>query len=64
MVTGELFTHDFRIFDKLVESFFLLNWMIILSKMMRILVTPNDPEHWKDIEGYAALARDKIEGKR
>lgn len=61
MVTGVLFNHNVRIFDRLIASFFLHNWVLILSKMMRILVTPYEAEHWKDIEGYARLVRDKIE---
>jgi len=34
---------------------------MIALKVARIVCgNPNDPDHWKDIEGYARLVRDRI----
>ena len=34
---------------------------MIATKIARILCgNPNEPDHWKDIEGYARLARESI----
>jgi hypothetical protein len=36
------------------------NWVIMLSKMIRILFTPENPDHWRDIAGYATLQLDYL----
>ena len=37
---------------------------MICTKMTRILNgNPNEPDHWRDIAGYASLALAEIEGK-
>jgi hypothetical protein len=36
------------------------NWVQILGKLIRALSSPNDPEHWRDIAGYATLVLDDI----
>ena len=30
-------------------------WMMILNKLLRILGSPGNPDHWLDIQGYANL---------
>lgn len=40
------------------------NWVIIMSKMMRILTSPENPDHWRDIVGYATLVLDDLTNKR
>lgn len=37
------------------------NWVAILCKLIRALQTPGDPDHWKDIIGYATLILHNIE---
>lgn len=38
-------------------------WVMILNKLVRATATPDDPDHWKDIAGYALLVVDYLEGK-
>ena len=33
----------------------LLPWMMIFNKLLRALTSPRNPDHWKDIAGYATL---------
>jgi hypothetical protein len=40
---------------------FVHNWVIMLSKMMRILRSPYNPDHWRDIAGYAMLIVNYLE---
>ena len=35
-------------------------WVIILNKLVRILATPTNPDHWRDIAGYAQLVLDHL----
>jgi hypothetical protein len=37
------------------------NWVLIMSKMVRILFTPKNPDHWRDIAGYATLQLTMLE---
>jgi len=37
------------------------NWMMILSKLIRILFSPYDIDHWRDIAGYATLVQRDLE---
>ena len=30
-------------------------WVMILNKLLRILGSPSNPDHWLDIQGYANL---------
>ena len=39
------------------------NYAMIMSKMCRILATPKNPEHWRDIEGYARLQREEFDAQ-
>jgi len=36
------------------------SWMMILNKLLRVLGSPTNPDHWLDIEGYALLVRKYI----
>jgi hypothetical protein len=38
------------------------NWILIMSKMIRVLYTPHDADHWRDIAGYATLMYKYLEG--
>lgn len=42
---------------------YVYTWLVIMSKMMRILTTPKDPEHWQDIAGYAQLVLNDLTTK-
>ena len=37
------------------------NWFQILGKVIRILFSPHDPDHWRDISGYAILVLNHME---
>jgi hypothetical protein len=39
------------------------NWVLILSKLVRALTSPRNPDHWKDIAGYATLCLKEIENE-
>lgn len=36
------------------------NWVLILSKLIRILYTPYKEDHWRDLIGYATLILDHL----
>jgi len=48
---------------KLIVTGLFYTWVEILGKLIRILQTPGNLEHWRDIEGYARLVRKHIEGE-
>lgn len=37
------------------------NWIMILNKLNRALASPENPEHWLDIAGYATLVYEEVE---
>lgn len=41
--------------DELLRGPYAFAWIMIQNKLTRALRTPNDPDHWKDIAGYATL---------
>ena len=45
---------------KIEHSMYFHNWIIILSKMIRLLATPNHQDSWHDIAGYATLVDNHI----
>jgi len=47
-------------FRAIIPTGYFFNWMMILNKLIRALYTPNDPDHWKDIAGYATLVMNDI----
>lgn len=50
-VVAELQTHT----KPIMLSCYMLNWITILCKLMRLLKTPNHLDSWVDIAGYAQL---------
>ena len=40
-----------------------LPWVQILNKLVRILVTPKNADHWRDIVGYATLVLESLTEK-
>jgi hypothetical protein len=68
--TGEILSFFFRnrtSIPKLFSTHYVFNWIMILNKLNRILSSPDNPDHWLDIAGYATLvyeeAKDKEEVK-
>jgi hypothetical protein len=51
---------DPRDLDQLLWSGYMHNWVQILGKLMRIISSPRNVDHWKDIAGYAALVAKHI----
>lgn len=45
----------------LMDNGTLANWMMIVSKLCRLVQTPSFQDSWDDIEGYAKLSADHIE---
>lgn len=45
----------------LFDTQYVFNWMMILNKLARILASPNNPDHWMDIAGYATLVYKDLE---
>lgn len=39
------------------------NWMLLLSKLIRCLYTPNHVDHWRDLAGYATLVAEHLDGR-
>lgn len=39
----------------LLGSPYLFNWIMILNKLHRALMSPENRDHWEDIAGYALL---------
>lgn len=48
---------------KLVTSGHFANWFLILGKLCRAIHSPDNPDHWIDIAGYAEISRLHIEEK-
>ncbi len=44
----------------LFNTHFVFSWIMILNKLTRALVTPNNPDHWLDIAGYATLVYEEV----
>ncbi len=44
----------------LFNTHFVFNWAMILNKLCRALITPNNPDHWLDIAGYATLVYEEV----
>jgi hypothetical protein len=36
------------------------NWIMILNKLNRALASPENPDHWLDIAGYATLVYEEV----
>ncbi len=44
----------------LFNTHFVFNWAMILNKLCRALISPNNPDHWLDIAGYATLVYEEV----
>jgi ribonuclease BN (tRNA processing enzyme) len=51
-------------FALLFQTPYTHNWVLILSKLIRILFSPMHKDHWADIEGYAKLVVDNLASKK
>jgi len=40
------------------------SWTMILNKLIRALTTPENVDHWRDIQGYAQLILNDLENKK
>ena len=63
--TGQVISHiysteGYLIFDRIIVSGYFHNWVQILGKLIRTLYTPRNPEHWRDIAGYAQLVLEDL----
>lgn len=47
--------------QQLDETPYMHNFVLILSKLARILKSPSNIDHWKDIAGYATLIVEHLE---
>lgn len=62
-ITGEIlafFLKDHSTMPKLFSTYYVFNWIMILNKLSRILSSPNNPDHWLDIAGYATLVYEEV----
>lgn len=61
--TGEIlqfFLRDHVPTPKLFFTHYVFNWIMILNKLSRILSSPDNPDHWLDIAGYATLVYEEV----
>ena len=47
--------------DNIIQHGLFFAWVMILNKSIRALTTPDNPDHWRDIAGYAMLILDQLE---
>lgn len=48
-------------FDAIIKANLFHNWVMIQSKLFRMLKSPRKVDHWKDLIGYAQLIVDYLE---
>lgn len=61
--TGMILAFFFRdnlTIPKLFSTHYVFNWIMILNKLNRILSSPDNPDHWLDIAGYATLVYEEV----
>lgn len=46
--------------DPLFSTTYVFAWMMILNKLVRAITSPNNPDHWLDIAGYATLVYEEV----
>lgn len=63
LIAGEIWEMLFHrgLTNRLSGTPYTHNWMLILSKLIRILFSPSEPDHWRDIVGYATLVHEHIQ---
>jgi len=44
----------------LFQTPYSFNWIMILNKLNRALASPENPDHWLDIAGYATLVYEEV----
>ncbi len=44
----------------LFSTHWVFSWIMILNKLSRILSSPDNPDHWLDIAGYATLVYEEV----
>ena len=59
-ITGEILAFLIKKKMPLFDTHFVFNWAMILNKLCRALITPNNPDHWLDIAGYATLVYEEV----
>lgn len=50
-----------EVYARLIRYGFFFNWVLILSKLVRAIYSPENPDHWRDICGYAKLVLNDLE---
>lgn len=66
-VAGELISHIFLStthttkFDDLINSGYMHNWVLCLSKLIRIVALPTKLDNWIDLRNYADLVAEDLE---
>jgi ABC-type phosphate/phosphonate transport system permease subunit len=62
LIAGKVvhFITAFVSLDKIVASGYIHNWVLILSKLIRALFTPDHIDHWQDMAGYATLVAEDL----
>lgn len=55
--------HDNGFTSIIMSSEYSHNWLLILSKLIRLLKTPNHYDTWLDIAGYATLVCEHLKLK-
>lgn len=65
LVAGTIMTHlqTVRLIEGILSTPYAHNWVLILSKLIRACRSPNNPDHWRDIAGYATLVLERIQRK-
>ena len=49
------------VFERLILTGYFYNWITILCKLLRAISSPTNPDHWRDISGYALLVAEHLE---
>ncbi len=62
-ITGTLLTPIRKELEELLHVFpeAWFPWIIIWNKLTRALASPKNPDHWRDIAGYATLVLQFLE---
>jgi hypothetical protein len=66
LIAGRIiaFLNVYDLLGNIVSTPYSHNWFMILSKMIRLLYSPNKLDTWQDIEGYAKLVADRVRRER
>lgn len=50
-----------ELYTRLIKCGFFYSWFLILGKLVRAIYSPENPDHWRDICGYAKLVLNDLE---